>query len=45
LRELKKMGTYVSGNVVTENLCISCAIHYGVLKVRPREERKERVII
>lgn len=45
LRELKKMGAYVSGNVVTENLCISCAIHYGVLKVRPREERKERVII
>jgi small subunit ribosomal protein S26e len=39
-RELKSMGAYIAENVITENLCISCAIHYGVLKVRAREERK-----
>lgn len=44
-KELKKAGAYISQNVITENLCISCAIHYGVLKVRPREERKVREII
>ncbi|MCX8187195.1 MAG: 30S ribosomal protein S26e, partial [Nitrososphaeria archaeon] len=44
-RELKKQGAYIAENVVTKNLCISCAIHYGVLKVRPREERKKSVFI
>jgi len=39
-RELKKQGAYIAENVVVKNLCISCAIHYGVLKVRAREQRK-----
>lgn len=41
-RELKQMGAYIAENVVVKNLCISCAIHYGVLKVRAREERKPK---
>jgi small subunit ribosomal protein S26e len=44
-RELKQAGAYIAENVITENLCISCAIHYGVLKVRAREERKEKEFI
>ncbi len=40
-KELKQQGVYLAENVITKNLCISCAIHYGILKVRPREERKE----
>ncbi|MCS7142946.1 MAG: 30S ribosomal protein S26e [Aigarchaeota archaeon] len=39
-KELKKMGAYIAENTVVENLCISCAVHYGVLKVRSRDERK-----
>lgn len=39
-KELKQMGAYIAENTIVENLCISCAIHYGVLKVRAREERK-----
>ncbi len=41
-RELKQMGAYIAENVVVKNLCISCAVHYGVLKVRAREERRPR---
>lgn len=44
-RELKKQGAYIAESVVTKNLCISCAIHYGILKVRAREERKRPVTI
>lgn len=44
-KELKQMGAYIAENVLTENLCISCAVHYGLLKVRPREERKVQDII
>ncbi|HDD40198.1 MAG: 30S ribosomal protein S26e [Thaumarchaeota archaeon] len=42
-KELKKQGAYIAENVITKNLCISCAIHYGILKVRPRETRKKSV--
>lgn len=39
-KELKQQGAYIAENVITKNLCVSCAIHYGILKVRSREERK-----
>ncbi|MCS7126506.1 MAG: 30S ribosomal protein S26e [Aigarchaeota archaeon] len=41
-RELKQMGAYIAENVLVKNLCISCAIHYGILKVRSRDERKPK---
>ncbi|MEM0488151.1 MAG: 30S ribosomal protein S26e [Candidatus Bathyarchaeia archaeon] len=44
-RELKRQGAYIAESVITKNLCISCAIHYGVLKVRAREERKKPITI
>lgn len=44
-RELKKQGAYIAEATVTKNLCISCAIHYGILKVRSREERKRKVVL
>ena len=44
-RELKEKGAYIAENVVVKNLCISCAIHYGVLKVRAREKRKAKPFI
>ncbi|MEN2975190.1 MAG: 30S ribosomal protein S26e [Candidatus Caldarchaeales archaeon] len=44
-RELKQMGAYIAENVIVKNLCISCAIHYGILKVRAREERKPKHFI
>jgi small subunit ribosomal protein S26e len=44
-RELKQAGAYLAENIVTKNLCISCAIHYGVLKVRAREDRKPEQFI
>ena len=44
-RELKKQGAYIAEGVVTKNLCISCAIHYGVLKVRSRAQRKPKSFV
>ena len=44
-RELKEKGAYIAENVVVKNLCISCAIHYGVLKVRARKARKAKPFI
>lgn len=39
-RELKAQGAYIAESVLTKKLCVSCAIHYGVLKVRAAAERK-----
>jgi len=39
-RELREQGAYLAENIIVKNLCVSCAIHYGVLKVRARAERK-----
>ncbi len=40
-KELREKGSYVPTTKVTKYYCISCAIHYGIIKVRPEEERKE----
>ncbi len=40
-RELEKQGAIIPRYRVTKTLCINCAIFYGVIKVRPEEERKK----
>ncbi|MEZ0393901.1 MAG: 30S ribosomal protein S26e [Desulfurococcaceae archaeon] len=40
--ELEKKGAIITKYPVTKCYCISCAIHYGIIKVRPEEERRVR---
>ena len=39
-RELRAKGTFISRQRVMKNLCVSCAVHFGVTKVRSRDERR-----
>ncbi len=39
-RELSQKGAYIPVSYVTKYYCISCAVHYGVVKVRAREDRR-----
>lgn len=39
-KELREKGAYVPVTTVTKYYCVSCAVHYGVVKVRSEEERK-----
>ncbi|RLG75013.1 MAG: 30S ribosomal protein S26e [Thermoprotei archaeon] len=41
--ELEKRGAIIARYPVTKCYCISCAIHYGIIKVRPEHERKKYV--
>jgi len=43
--ELEKKGAIIPRYPVTKCYCISCAIHYGLVKIRAEEERKPRVNI
>jgi len=40
LKELQQQGARISRERTTKYLCISCAVHRGVVKVRGKEERK-----
>ncbi len=40
--ELKKTGAIIQSAQRKSYLCISCAIHRGVVSQRPRDERKNR---
>ncbi|MGC8556384.1 MAG: hypothetical protein ACP5NG_05225 [Conexivisphaera sp.] len=40
-KELRERGSYVPSTLMTKYYCISCAVHYGIVKVRPEDERKE----
>jgi len=42
LKELQDQGARVSRERTTKYLCISCAVHRGVVKVRGKDERKSR---
>jgi len=42
-RELRNQGALIPTYKVTKYLCVNCAIFQGVIKIRPREERKRRV--
>lgn len=39
-RELKSSGTYIARQDIYKFYCISCAVHFGVSKVRAKDERK-----
>jgi len=41
-KELEKQGAIIPKYQVTKTLCINCAIFFGILKVRPEEERKKK---
>jgi len=41
-RELEKKGAIIMRYPVTKCYCISCAVHLGIVKVRPEAERKRR---
>ena len=41
-KELKAAGAYIASPVTVKYYCISCAVHFGLVKVRAREERKLR---
>ena len=41
-KELRQKGTYVSSRTETRHYCVSCAVHRGVVKVRAKNERKQR---
>ena len=40
LKELREKGARISRERTTKYLCISCAVHRGVVKVRSKDERK-----
>ena len=39
-KELRAKGAYIGSYRVVKSYCISCAVHYGIVKVRPRVERR-----
>ena len=41
-KELERDGAYISGKSVTQNLCVSCAVHTKRIKIRSKEDRKKR---
>jgi len=40
LKELQQQGSTINRTKTTKYLCISCAVHRGVVKVRGKDERK-----
>lgn len=41
-RELEKKGAIIMKYPVTKCYCVSCAVHLGIVKVRPEHERKKK---
>jgi small subunit ribosomal protein S26e len=42
LKELQDQGAKIARYQTTKYMCISCAVHRGVVKVRGKEDRKTR---
>jgi len=40
-KELRAQGTYISSPTVLKWYCISCAIHFKILKIRSASKRRE----
>jgi len=41
-KELRAQGAYIASPRVLKWYCISCAIHFGILKIRSESKRRER---
>jgi len=39
-RELRQAGAYIAAPRTLKIYCVSCAVHYGFVKVRAKAERK-----
>jgi small subunit ribosomal protein S26e len=39
-RELRATGTYIASPTQVRYYCVSCAVHYGIVKVRAKSERR-----
>jgi small subunit ribosomal protein S26e len=39
-RELRQAGAYIAAPTTTRFYCISCSVHYGIVKVRAKNERR-----
>jgi len=39
-RELRQAGAYIAAPRTLKYYCVSCAVHYGLVKVRAKAERK-----
>ena len=38
-RELRQAGAYIAAPTTVRYYCISCSVHYGIVKVRAKAER------
>ena len=41
-KELRAQGTYIASPKVLNWYCISCAIHFKILKIRSADNRRKR---
>ncbi len=39
-KELRASGTYIASPTILKTYCVSCAVYYGVVKVRSEQERR-----
>ena len=39
-RELRQAGAYIAAPTQIRYYCISCSVHYGIVKVRAKNERR-----
>jgi small subunit ribosomal protein S26e len=41
-KELRAQGAYIASPTVLKHYCISCAIHFKILKIRSADNRRKR---
>ena len=41
-KELRSQGAYIASPRILKWYCISCAIHFGILKIRSESKRRDR---
>ena len=41
-KELRAAGTYIASLKTMKYYCVSCAVHYGLVKVRAKADRRRR---